>query len=283
MNDTQDPRDTVSSYFHDISSSKPLSHEREVALSARIKKGDTDARDELVKANLLFVINVARKYQNGGLPLSDLISAGNWGLMIAAERFDGTRGYKFISYAVWWIRQSILVALAEQPRMVRLPMSRVGLMQKVVNIKERLERGQDHEPDAEAIAKELEMPVQRVRDILLGEMPVRSLDRALEKGECEKSLYDLLPDSHQESTDAEAVQASDQALVARLLSSLEEREQYVIRRYFGLGGNEPMTLEQIGSLLGVSRERVRQIKEKALKKLSHPSCARTLQALADET
>jgi len=282
MQETPRPTDSVDSYLKDISSSPPLSREREVALSARIKKGDREARDELVQANLRFVVSVAMNYRNRGLELSDLIGAGNMGLLTAAERFDGTKGYKFISYAVWWIRQAILTAIAEQSRVVRLPMSRVDLMQKIVNIKKRLEQGQDHGPDAEAIAEELEMPVPRVRDILLGDSPVRSLDQALEGGECGKSLYDLLPDSHQASPDAEAIQASDQALVARLLSSLEEREQYIIRRYFGLDGNEPMTLEQIGRLMGVTRERVRQIKEKALKKLSHPSCARTLQPLADE-
>ena len=280
MNHAQSDRDSIQSYIADISSSQPLSREREVELAARIQEGDTEARDELVKANLLFVISIARQYQNRGLPLSDLIGAGNLGLMIAAERFDGAKGFKFISYAVWWIRQSILMDLAEQPRTVHLPMNQIGLMQRISSARKQHESGQDR--DVEAWAEELEVSVERVKDALLGEDCIRSLDQDF-GGESEgRSLSDFIADPRQALPDAEALQASDQAHLERLVSVLDDREQYVIRLYFGFDGEEPLTLEQIGRTLGLTRERVRQLKEKALAKLTHGAPFQELKALVEE-
>jgi RNA polymerase primary sigma factor len=280
MNTVSDTRDTVRSYLADIASTKPLSREREVELAARIKEGDMEARDELVKANLLFVVSVARPFQHCGVPLSDLIGAGNLGLMIAAERFDGTKGYKFISYAVWWIRQSILVAIAEQPRVVRLPMSQIGLMQKMATRRKRLESGQDR--DVEEWAEALGVSVERVTEALVSEARLRSLDREWGEEREGRSLADVVADPHQPLPDAEALQASDQAHLERLLSVLDNREQYVLRLYFGFEGGDPLTLEQIGRTLGLTRERVRQLKEKALAKLTHGAPFQELRALGEE-
>jgi len=280
MNAFYDDSDLVGSYIADICSTKPLSREREVKLAARIQEGDTEARDELVKANLLFVISVARQYQNRGLPLADLISAGNLGLMTAAERFDGTRGNKFISYAVWWIRQSILVDLAAQPRTVRLPMSRVGLMQKISSVRKQLDA--DPHRDAEEWAEELGVSVERVKEALLSEGRVRSMDSEVGEEGNGHSLADCIPDLSQEPPDVAFERASDQARWERLLSILDDRERYIVRLYFGFDGGAPMTLEQIGRTLGVTREWIRQVKEKALAKLLHGSRSEELRALAGE-
>ncbi len=280
MNNSIDTWDTVRSYLADIASTRPLSRAREVELSARIREGDTEARDELVKANLLFVVRVAQQYQHRGLPLSDLISTGNLGLMIAAARFDGSKGYKFISYAVWWIRQSILAALAEQPRTVRLPMNRVNLMQKMATVRKQL--GSDPHRAAEEWAEELGVSVEQVTDALVNEERIRSLDRAV-GGELEGcSLADFVADPHQVLPDAAAIQASAQAHLERLLSVLDDRERYIVRLYFGFEGGAPLTLEQIGRTLGLTRERVRQLKEKALKKLIHGAHSQDLRALGEE-
>lgn len=276
----RDTRDTVRSYLADISSTKPLSREREVELAARIQEGDTDARDELVQANLLFVVSVARQFQHCGVPLSDLIGAGNWGLMIAAERFDGGKGYKFISYAVWWIRQSLLAAIAEQPRVVRLPMSQVGLMQKMATV--RKQSGSDSDREAEEWAEALGVSVERVTEALVSEAPIRSLEREVGGDKEGPSLADWVADPNQVLPDAEVTQASDQAHLERLLSVLDDREQYVIRVYFGFEDGAPMTLEQIGRTLGLTRERVRQLKEKTLAKLTHGAQVQELRALGEE-
>ena len=280
MNHAQSDSDLVGSYLADISFSEPLSREREVELAARIQEGDAEARDELVKANLLFVIRTARQFQRCGLPLSDLIGAGNLGLMIAAERFDGTKGIKFISYAVWWIRQSILAALAEQPRTVRLPMNQIALMQRISSARAQL----DFDPDrgAEAWAEELQVSVERVKDALLGEERICSLDRDF-GGESEgRSLADFVADPDQTLPDAETVHASDQAYLERLLTLLDDRERYILRLYFGFDGGEPITLEEIGRTVGLTRERVRQLKERALKKLTYGARFRELRALVEE-
>jgi len=282
MNPSQSDYDLVDAYMADISFSKPLSREREVEIARRIQEGDTEARDALVKANLLFVISVARQFQNCGLPLSDLIGAGNLGLMVAAERFDGTRGNKFISYAVHWIRQSILVAIAEQPRTIRLPISQVDLMQKIAHAKERLWKEHGHEPDVVEIAKEVGRPVEQVTDALLHEERVRSLDSDLGEEGNGHPLADIIPDPNQELPDVAFERASDQAQLAHLLSILDDKEQYILRRYFGLEGEEPNTLEQIGQTLGVTREWIRQVKEKALAKLTQDSRSEELRALAEE-
>lgn len=282
MNDFHNDRDSIQFYMADISFSKPLSREREVEIANRIHEGDTEARDELIKANLFFVVRMARQYKNCGLPLSDLIGAGNLGLMVAAERFDGTRGTKFISYAVHWIRQSILLALAEQPRIVRLPMNHIGVMQQIANAKEHLWKEHGHEPDAVEIAKEAEIPVDQVRDILVHEERVSSLDGEVGEEGKRGTLADIIPDPNQDRPDVAFERASDQDQLAHLLSILDDKEQYIICRYFGFDGGESMTLEQIGSIVGLTRERVRQIKARALAKLIHGSRSEELRALVEE-
>ena len=282
MNHFHDDRDSIQSYMADISFSKPLSRDREVELATRTQEGDTEARDELIRANLLFVVRVARQFQNCGLPLSDLIGAGNWGLMVAANRFDGARGIKFISYAVHWIRQSILQAIAEQPRTVRLPMNHINAMQQIANAKERLWKEYGHKPDAVEIANEVEMPVDQVRDILVHGDRIRSLDSEVGEEGNGQTLADIIPDTSQELPDAAFERASDQARWEHILSILSDRERYVIRLYFGFGEGEPITLEQIGSIVGLTRERVRQIKERALKKLTYGTRSEALRALAEE-
>ena len=280
MTDSYDDRSLVGSYLDDIAFSKPLSREREVELAARIQEGDAEARDELVQANLLFVVRVARQFQHCGLPLSDLIGVGNWGLMVAAERFDGTKGTKFISYAVWWIRQSILQAIAEQPRTVRLPMNQIALMQRISFARAQL----DFDPGrgAEEWAEELQVSVERVEDALLGEERICSLDQDLGGESQGRSLADFVADPDQTLPDAASERASEQVCWERMLSTLSNRERYVIRLYFGFEGGDPMTLEHIGSLLGVSRERVRQVKKEALAKLAHSSRSKDLRALVEE-
>ena len=282
MNDHHEARDFIRLYFDDVSSTRPLSREREAELAARVQEGDSDARDEFVQANLLFVVSVARQYQNCGLPLSDLIGAGNLGLMIAVDRFDGHKGYKFISYAVHWIRQSIRMAIAEQPRVVRLPMNYINLMQQIVDVKERLRQAQGREPDTVEIATALEVSVEHVREVLLHEERIRSLDTELGEDGDGRSLLNFIPDPQQKPPDAEVERASDQACWERVLSILSGRERHIICLYFGFDGEEPKTLEEIGHILGLTRERVRQIKENALRKLTHGSRAKDLSALIEE-
>ena len=276
-----DREDTINLYFNDIATSTPLSREREVELASRIKTGDLGARDELVQANLRFVIDVAKNYQNRGLSLSDLISAGNMGLLIAAERFDGAKGYKFISYAVWWIRQSILQALAEHARTVRLPLNKLSLLREISEVSRRLGQGLEGEPNVDDIAAEMDVPAEQITDAMLSARPVRSLDEVFEEDDKRTLLYTLV-DHLQGSPDADLLDESARLQVDSVLSSLGDREQYVIRRYFGLDGNEALTLDRIGSLIGVTRERVRQIKESALGKLRHTSRAKVLRALAED-
>jgi len=271
---------TLRAYFDDIADSTPLSREREVELSARIQDGDQDARDELVQANLRFVIDVAKNYQNRGLSFPDLISAGNLGLMTAAERFDGTRGYKFISYAVWWIRQSILQTIAEHVRTVRLPLNKLSLLKDISKATRKLGHGRDHEPLVEEIAKELDLSPDVVTDAILSARPVSSLDGAFDDDE-KRSLLNIVPDQNQRAPDSELMRGSARGQLEDVLNSLDEREQKIIRLYFGLDGMEALTLEQIGDLIGVTRERVRQIKERALGRLRHPSRYQFLKQIAE--
>ena len=268
-------------YFDDIAESRPLSREREVELAARIQEGHRDARDELVQANLRFVIDVAKNYQNRGLSLADLISAGNVGLLTAAERFDGTKGYKFISYAVWWIKQSILQSIAEHARTVRLPMNKVSLLKDISKTARRLGQGREGEPDVEEIAQELDVSAEEVRETLLSARAVRSLDEAFTEDD-ERSLLNILSDPHQASPETEVLGDSARAQLESVLVNLDERELRIIRLYFGLDGHEALTLEQIGSLIGVTRERVRQLKERALSRLRHPSRHHSLKTLAED-
>ncbi len=272
---------TLRAYFDDIADSEPLSREREVELSARIKDGDMEARDELIQANLRFVIDVAKNYQNRGLSFPDLISAGNLGLMTAAERFDGTRGYKFISYAVWWIRQSILQTIAEHVRTVRLPLNKLSLLKDISKATRKLGQNSDTEPDIEQIAKELDLPPDVVTDAILSARPCSSLDGAFDDDE-KRSLLNILPDANSRSPDSDLIHDSARNQLEEVLASLEDREQKIIRLYFGLDGMEALTLEQIGEMIGVTRERVRQIKERALSRLRHPSRYEHLEELADE-
>jgi RNA polymerase primary sigma factor len=271
----QDEESTLRLYFDDIAESRPLSREREVELAARIKDGDVGARDEMVKANLRFVVDVAKKYQNRGLSLSDLISAGNLGLLTAAERFDGTKGYKFISYAVWWIKQSILQTIAEHARTVRLPLNKLSLLKDISKVSRRLGQGRESDPGIEEIARELDVPAEEVLETMLSARTVRSLDEAFEEDD-ERSLLNILADSSQATPDADILRESAREQLEGVLNSLDERELRIIRLYFGLDGNEALTLEQIGGLMGLTRERVRQLKERALSKLRSPARAQPL-------
>ena len=268
-------------YLNDISASKPLSRQQEVALAARIKEGDMKARDELVWANLRFVIDVAKTYQNRGLPLLELISAGNLGLITAAERFDGTKGYKFISYAVWWIRQSILQTLAEQTRTVRLPQNKVDLLRKIAKASRQLGRELEAEPDLAEIAAELDMPRTVVLETMRSARAVLSLDYTFAEDD-DYSLLTRLVDPSQKAPDAEVACASSRNQVVEVLDSLDERERRIILLYFGLEGHETLSLDQIGALMGVTRERIRQIKEKAFNKLRRPRFAQALQDSVQE-
>ena len=277
-----DEENTLRLYFDDIAESRPLSREREVELSARIQEGDMEARDELVNANLRFVIDVAKNYQNRGLSLSDLISAGNVGLLTAAERFDGTKGYKFISYAVWWIKQSILQTIAEHARTVRLPLNKLSLLKDISKATRKLGQGRESEPDVEEIAAELDVPAQEILDTMLSARTVRSLDESFEEDD-ERSLLNILADNNQETPDNDVLQTSARSQLEEVLDSLDERELRIIRLYFGLDGTEALTLEQIGGLMGLTRERVRQLKERALGKLRHPTRYQALLALVDST
>ena len=266
----------VDQYFHEIENSVGLSSEAEVAIAKQIKEGDEDALSDLVKANLRFVVSVAKQYQNLGLPLSDLINEGNLGLIIAAKRFDGTKGFKFISYAVWWIRQSILQALAEQSRIVRLPLNRIGELTRVNKVSNKLEQRLGRPPEAEEIAEELEVEPSDMDLLLrLAQRPV-SLETPCDDSEPDRCYGDLIPDDSLPSSDE--ILSSDElkAEIGSAMHALTEGEERVLKMYYGLGGHEPMTLEEIGAYVGRTRERVRQIKEKAIQRLRHRSRSKNL-------
>jgi RNA polymerase primary sigma factor len=270
----------LQAYFNDIAKSKPLKREQETELANRIKEGDNSARDELAQANLLFVISVAMKYKNRGLSLAELISAGNMGLMTAVDRFDPSRGYKFISYAVWWIRQSILQSLAEDVRTVHLPLNKVTLLHKISRMSQQLSNEEKDEPDLEEIADALDVSIEEVRETLLSGRKSYSLDKEFEEDD-ERSLMKTLVDASQEAPDANILRTNTQQQLDNVLNSLDEREQRIVRLYFGLDGDEPLTLEQIGAMMDLTRERIRQIKERAFSKLRHPSRYNDLRALED--
>ncbi len=260
-------------YFDDIADSTPLSREKEVGLSAKIRAGDMAARDELVQANLRFVIDVATNYQDRGLSLPELISAGNVGLMSAVERFDGTKGFKFITYAVWWIKQSILQTIANHARTVRLPMNRLSLLKDISTVSRKLGQGRETEPEIEEIAAELEVSPQEVQDTILSARTVRSLDESFEDDE-ERATLNITPDTTQKAPDSDLLLDSDHRQLEEILPSLDDREQKIMRLYFGLDGEAALTLEQIGGLMNLTRERIRQLKERALRKLRHPRATR---------
>tara|TARA_B100001250_G_scaffold138345_1_gene118425 strand:- start:1640 stop:2512 length:873 start_codon:yes stop_codon:yes gene_type:complete len=275
-----DEETTLRLYFDDIADSKPLSREREVALSELIDEGDMQARDELVNANLRFVIDVAKNYQNRGLSLSDLISAGNVGLLTAAERFDGAKGYKFISYAVWWIKQSILQSIAEQARTVRLPLNKLSLLKDISKVSRKLGQGRESEPAVEEIAKELDIPEREVLDTMMSARSLRSLDETFDQDD-ERSLINIIADENQATPDQGVLENASRSQMEEALEVLDKRELRIIRLYFGLDEIESLTLEEIGGMMGLTRERVRQLKERALGKLRHPSRYQALLSLVD--
>ncbi|MCG3120485.1 MAG: RNA polymerase sigma factor SigA [bacterium] len=263
-------KQSIEKYLEEIGGYSPLAPEEEVDLARLIRKGNARALDKLVKANLRFVISVAKEYQGQGLPLQDLISEGNLGLIKAAQRFDETRGFKFISYAVWWIRQSILQALAEQSRVVRLPLNRVGAINKVGRALEELEKKYGREPSMEEIAEKMEMTAFEVADVLKTSARHLSLDEPFKEDEG-NSLLDILESDRYAPPDDTLMQESLQVEIDKVLSTLKPREAEIIRLYFGLDGDRPLTLEEIGEHFKLTRERVRQIKEKALRRLRHRS------------
>jgi RNA polymerase primary sigma factor len=265
-------------YFNEISKVDLLTTEEEVSLAKRIKQGDKAALDKLTKANLRFVVAVAKQYQNRSLSLNDLINEGNLGLVKAAQRFDETRGFKFISYAVWWIRQSIMQALAEQSRIVRLPLNRTGALNRIKTVASELEQKYEREPTAEELAAILEMDSKEVTNTLLAGSKQLSVDAPFTEGES-NSLLDVLENNDADETDQDLAYTSSLKIeMERALSTLTERERQVIRMFFGIGTEEPLSLEQIGEILDLTRERVRQIKEKALKKLRSSAKQRNLLA-----
>ena len=265
-------RETASldKYLQEIGKVDLITADEEVELAQKIKAGDQRALEKLTKANLRFVVSVAKQYQNQGLTLPDLINEGNLGLIKAAQRFDETRGFKFISYAVWWIRQSILQALAEQSRIVRLPLNKIGSINKINKMYALLEQSNERPPSAEEIAKELDMTVNDVKESMKNSGRHLSMDAPLVEGE-DSNLYDVLRSGESPNPDRELIHESLQTEIERALETLTPREADVVRLYFGLGDQHPMTLEEIGETFDLTRERVRQIKEKAIRRLKHTS------------
>jgi RNA polymerase primary sigma factor len=270
-------RETASldKYLQEIGKVDLITADEEVELSQRIKAGDQRALEKLTKANLRFVVSVAKQYQNQGLTLPDLINEGNLGLIKAAQRFDETRGFKFISYAVWWIRQSILQALAEQSRIVRLPLNKIGSINKINKMYALLEQSNERPPSAEEIAKELDMTVNDVKESMKNSGRHLSMDAPLVEGE-DSNLYDVLRSGESPNPDRELIHESLQTEIERALETLTPREADVVRLYFGLSDQHPMTLEEIGETFDLTRERVRQIKEKAIRRLKHTSRSKIL-------
>lgn len=259
---------SLDKYLQEIGKVDLLTAEEEVTLAIRIKSGDPLALEKLTKANLRFVVSVAKQYQNQGLTLGDLINEGNLGLIKAAKRFDETRGFKFISYAVWWIRQSILQALAEQSRIVRLPLNRVGSLNKISKTFSDLEQRFEREPSPHELAEVLDLPENEVVDTIKISGRHISMDAPFVQGEA-SSLYDVLENSSENVPDAVLMNESLRKEVKNALCTLSQREADVVMLYFGLNGRQSMTLEEIGEYFGLTRERVRQIKEKAIRRLRH--------------
>ncbi|ADY28494.1 MULTISPECIES: sigma-70 family RNA polymerase sigma factor [Cellulophaga] len=270
-------RETASldKYLQEIGKVDLITADEEVELAQRIKAGDQVALEKLTKANLRFVVSVAKQYQNQGLTLPDLINEGNLGLIKAAQRFDETRGFKFISYAVWWIRQSILQALAEQSRIVRLPLNKIGSINKINKTFAFLEQAHERKPSAEEIAKELDMTIEDVKQSLKNSGRHVSMDAPLIDGE-DSNLYDVLRSGESPNPDRELLIESLRTEIERALETLTPREADVIRLYFGLAEQHSMTLEEIGETFDLTRERVRQIKEKAIRRLKHTSRSKIL-------
>ncbi len=268
---------SLDQYLREISRYPLITREEEVVLAQAIKTGSEEALDKLVRSNLRFVVSVAKKYQNQGVSLSDLINEGNLGLIRAAHKFDETKGIKFISYAVWWIRQAILQALAEQSRIVRVPLNRAGTLHRIGKRSAALQQELGREPTVEEIAEGMDISRDEVAKTLSISQSHLSLDAPLTPGEDNK-LLDYLPDTQNAGPDQETFERALTESIEEVLGTLKDREAKILRLYFGLEGQEPMTLEEIGSMMGITRERVRQIKEKALARLRHVSRARALES-----
>ena len=270
-------RETASldKYLQEIGKVELISADEEVALAQRIKQGDRIALEKLTKANLRFVVSVSKQYQNQGLSLPDLINEGNLGLIKAAQRFDETRGFKFISYAVWWIRQSILQALAEQSRIVRLPLNKIGSINKINKAYAKLEQEHEREPNAAEIAAMLEITENEVKESLKNSGRHVSMDAPLIQDE-DNTMYDVLKSDESSTPESQLLYESLKKEIDRAISTLTPREADVIRLYFGLNSKHPMTLEEIGEKFDLTRERVRQIKEKAIRRLKHTSRSKIL-------
>ncbi len=259
---------SLDKYLQEIGREELISVEEEVELAQRIRKGDRQALEKLTRANLRFVVSVAKQYQNHGLSLPDLINEGNLGLIKAAEKFDETRGFKFISYAVWWIRQSILQTIAEQSRIVRLPLNQVGSVNKINKILNQFEQEHERRPSIDEIADSVDLPEEKIEDALKVNTRHISVDAPFVEGEEGNSLLDILPNADSPMADTELVMESLRNEINRALLTLSERERRIIEAFFGI--NQPeMTLEEIGEKFGLTRERVRQIKEKAIRRLRH--------------
>ncbi len=268
---------SLDQYLREISQYPLITRDDEVSLAQRIRGGCQESLDKLVRSNLRFVVSVAKKYQNQGVSLSDLINEGNLGLIRAAHKFDETKGIKFISYAVWWIRQAILQALAEQSRIVRVPLNRAGTLHRIGKRSSALQQELGREPTVEEIAEGMDISEEEVAKTLSISQSHLSLDAPLTPGEDNK-LLDYLPDTQNPTPDEQTFERALSDSIEEVLSTLKDREAKILRLYFGLDGQEPMTLEEIGSMMGITRERVRQIKEKALARLRHVSRARALES-----
>ncbi|HAP69622.1 MAG TPA: RNA polymerase subunit sigma [Flavobacteriales bacterium] len=268
---------SLDKYLQEIGKEDLITADMEVILAQKIKAGDQAALEKLTKANLRFVVSVAKQYQNQGLSLPDLINEGNLGLIKAAQRFDETRGFKFISYAVWWIRQSILQALAEQSRIVRLPLNQVGSLNKINKAFSALEQKFEREPSAEELSEVLEIPEEKISDTMRVSGRHVSMDAPFVQGE-DNSLLDVLVNHDSPRADSALMNESLQKEIERSLSTLTERERDVVKLFFGIGMNHGLTLEEIGAKFDLTRERVRQIKEKAIRRLRHTSRSKLLKA-----
>lgn len=271
---------SLDKYLQDISKIDLITAEEEVELAQKIKRGDQRALERLVNANLRFVVSVAKQYQNQGLTLPDLINEGNFGLVKAAQRFDETRGFKFISYAVWWIRQSILQALAEQSRVVRLPLNKIGSINKINKTFSYLEQAHERPPSAEEIAEELGLSVSEVKQSLNNAGKHISMDAPFAEGE-DSNLYDVISASETPMPDTELVKESIREEIGRVLETLSEREADVVKLYYGIGQSSTMTLDEIGNTFDLTRERVRQIREKAIRKLRKSAKSDLIQSFID--
>ena len=267
---------SLDKYLQEIGHEEMISIEEEVELAQQIRKGDRKALERLTKANLRFVVSVAKQYQNQGLSLADLINEGNFGLIKAAEKFDETRGFKFISYAVWWIRQSILQAIAEQSRIIRLPLNQVSSVNKINKVLNKFEQENERRPSIDEIARDTDIPEEKIIEAFKINTHHISVDAPFHDDD-ESSLLDVIPNEAIPSTDKSLVEESLRAEIGRVLDILEDREKKVIEAYFGINQRE-MTLEEIGSKYGLTRERVRQIKEKAIRRLRQQTNSKILKA-----